>query len=79
MRAFVAAALLAAACATPAILTPATGPGTEWGPCGVHGVSCPGHLCCEEGETCTADGMCEFVEPNPVMSRRATHRQRPEK
>lgn len=53
-----------AACA-PSILTPPTGPGTEY-PCGISGHQCAGGGCCSndstccDGTTCTA-GYCEFL------------------
>jgi hypothetical protein len=51
----VAALVLAAAlggCSTPAILvSPPTGPGTEW-PCGLRGVVCGGGMCCWSGDVC---------------------------
>lgn len=40
-----------AACATPADLKPAVGPGTEY-PCGVGGVPCGGGMCCPPDYTC---------------------------
>jgi hypothetical protein len=62
------------ACTTPAILTPAQGPGTDY-PCGYHGVSCGGGMCCPENHVCghlaegvygepfsgCAPGMCCYV------------------
>lgn len=47
------------------ILTPPTGPGTEY-PCGVNGHQCSGGGCCSnsstccDGTTCTA-GYCEYI------------------
>jgi hypothetical protein len=51
MRAFVFAVVLMAACATPRILTPPTGPSTNY-PCGINGVECGDHTCCYEDEIC---------------------------
>ena len=60
-----------------AALTPGpTGPGTDW-PCGYHGISCGGGMCCDENEICgganegvkgapfsgSAAGMCCYAGP----------------
>lgn len=61
MKHFVVSLVIAAgvlvACATPSILTPATGPGTTY-PCGVTGVVCltpqgqPSGYCCDQNNVC---------------------------
>lgn len=71
-------------CATPADLTPKTGPGTDY-PCGVQGLSCGGGMCCDQNETCgdgsafsgCGKGLCCFVgEDSAFASKPAPHRQR---
>lgn len=39
------------ACTTPNILTPKTGPGTDY-PCGLQGIACGNHYCCWQGDVC---------------------------
>lgn len=56
------------ACVGPATQPGPTGPGTAW-PCGYHGVSCGGGMCCDEDSECgtgaafstCAKGYCCFV------------------
>lgn len=56
------------------ILTPPTGPGTDY-PCGLYGVECSNHMCCGEGFACGVDdptcpaGMCCYVGPDEVRMR----------
>lgn len=69
-------------CSTPAILTPPSGPGTEY-PCGVNGVECESKLCCPQGFTCGGGTYsvgcpkdeCCFVEENPTMGARRNVKQ----
>lgn len=83
MRSLVVAALAISACAAPSILTPATGPGTDY-PCGVHGLVCRAHAgyCCNENEVCGGDdpscpaGMCCFVGSSLDLQARKSHAQR---
>lgn len=78
--------LLAAGCATPAVLEVPTGPGTSY-PCGVGGVVCTTQkACCDPGDTCGGEpesvgcpaGECCFVEPNDMMAARQPRKQRPQ-
>lgn len=77
----VAAMLVCVACATPAILEPRTGPNTEY-PCGVDGVECPGHMCCDEGEVCGGQnfsgcpsGACCYAPAAGEVGARPAHPQ----
>lgn len=51
MKFFFAPLAFVAACATPLILQPAQGPGTDY-PCGYTGVVCGGHECCPQYHVC---------------------------
>jgi len=62
MKTILFAALLLLVACPPA---PPTGPGTAY-PCGVNGVSCGNHMCCDEGDACGGtpgcpEGYCCFV------------------
>jgi hypothetical protein len=65
------ALLFASSCATPAILTPSTGKGTEY-PCGVSGIECDDHTCCPPRNVCGGDkgvfgcppGLCCYIGPS---------------
>ena len=76
--------LVACASSTPSILTPKTGPGTDY-PCGVHGRSCGNHMCCDEEEACGGvpfsgcpANMCCFTGESDMVGARPPHPQRPE-
>jgi hypothetical protein len=77
------AAILVGACGA-SVLQPKTGPGTSY-PCGVNGVSCPGHMCCGEEDVCGStgfgacpEGMCCYAGPDDTLSARPPHPQVPE-
>lgn len=82
------AAIVVAACNTPTILTPKTGPGTPY-PCGVNGTLCTTqHMCCGPDETCGGEpasvgcpkGMCCYLGDegfSPYETRRAPRAQTP--
>lgn len=59
------AILVAGGCATPAILTPPSGPGTEW-PCGTSAHQCldaqgsATGTCCDDGYVCGGQGADSF-------------------
>jgi len=77
---FAVTAVAVIACAGPAIEAP-TGPGTDY-PCGVWGISCGSHMCCDEGDACGGmtgcpDGYCCYVGPDKAK-RKANYRQKPE-
>lgn len=80
-----AAALFAAGCATPAILTPATGPGTLY-PCGVDGQVCPDTSeCCATDEVCGGqpfsgcpEGMCCYAGDDGFGATRAHPQREPQ-
>lgn len=42
---------LVCSCATPSILKPKTGPGSDY-PCGLNGHSCGNSMCCDNGSDC---------------------------
>lgn len=53
------------ACQSAGVLTPPTGPGTEY-PCGINGHECPDSMCCDNNSTCCdgtscTKGYCEYV------------------
>jgi hypothetical protein len=47
--------LLIASCYPGSIINPKTGPGTEW-PCGLHGIECGNHTCCDDHDICGSAG-----------------------
>ena len=65
---------------------PPEGPGTEY-PCGIHGISCPGHMCCWEGDVCGFEGegsrcpadMCCWEGKDDFVAARKNHPKVPEK
>jgi len=77
-------ALVLVACGA-SILTPPTGPGTAY-PCGIGGVSCPGNMCCNEGNVCGSnsgfagcpEGQCCFVGDDGEDFARRPYPQVPE-
>lgn len=78
------APVLATSCATPAILTPKTGPNTDY-PCGLNGHSCGGGMCCDNGSECGGQfsscpaGECCFHGASPGdFGARKPVKQRPE-
>jgi hypothetical protein len=79
--------LHACGCSTPSVLTPATGPGTDY-PCGVSGRVCQNKMCCGEYDVCGGDdpscpvgSCCFFGEPPEFMTRDggALQRVRPQR
>lgn len=84
---FAATLAITVACATPADLLPAAGPGTHY-PCGTHGVVCAiQHTCCSEGDTCGGEpesvgcppGQCCFIGPSDGLGAERPRPQRPQK
>jgi hypothetical protein len=73
MKLFFVTAVVVAACTTPSVLTPATGPGTAY-PCGVDGHACSNKACCSNAEVCGGDEigcpptMCCFVGEDRTFS-----------
>jgi hypothetical protein len=82
MKFFFAVATILAACTTPAILTPAVGPGSDY-PCGVGGTVCSHEMCCPPSNTCGGDdptcpaGSCCFTGDGRLLDGGATTPQRP--
>ena len=68
------------ACETPQDLIVKTGVGTPY-PCGTHGVVCAKWLgggCCDEGNVCQRNDICEYAGTDGQLNmyvRRTTHQK----
>ena len=85
MRPLIALSLAIASCA---ILSPATGPNSEWGPCRLNEHACSDHTCCLSDWDCGGDtpgcpaNQCCYAGPDVLYGKseeRTMFKRRPTK